>query len=435
MFTVGQKGVNKQGLSYEIIEAKLAKKIKIRFEIDNTEVVTTRYYLKNGLPIHPTYGKWKSGDVFTDKNNLDFELISRVGNSKWKIRYLKDGAECERETSSIKDKFGTHPIDNKVLVGQVYNTRHGSVTVLKINSSIDVDIQFEDGTLHKVQSSQLRLGNAIGHPTSGLTVGQKLTTNSGWKYTIEKYVSPYEVHCRMQDGSIEIIWADSAKTGSFKPCNQPSVVDIGYIGQGRFSNLMKKEGEKAPDEVYAYWHRMIGRCFNPNEIIKNTGRRYIFVNVHKDWHNFQNFAEWAIQQPNWNMGHELDKDLFGTGYDYSSENCTFLPADINAFLAENWSKQVHDLPIGVQYIKPATTGAKEGYVSRCHTDKGREYLGYFDDPMDAYFAYKLAKEAYAKVLAEKFKDVITIAAYEKLKTFELTKIYSEPPHVCSSLLK
>lgn len=193
--------------------------------------------------------------------------------------------------------------------------------------------------------------------------------------------------------------------------------------------------KKAPEEIYAYWHRMIGRCFNPNEIIKNTGRRYIFVNVHKDWHNFQNFAEWAIQQPNWNMSHELDKDLFGTGYEYSPDNCTFLPADINVFLAENWSKQVHNLPIGVQYLKPGTTGAKVGYVSRCHTDKGREYLGYFDHPMDAYFAYKQAKESYARILAEKFKPVITAAAYEKLKAFELTKVYSEAPHVCSSLLK
>lgn len=268
---------------------------------------------------------------------------------------------------------------------------------------------------------------------SGLHIGQQLITNSGWKYTIEKYVSPYEVHCRMQDNSIEIVWADNAKSGCFKPCNQPSVVDVGYIGQGRFSNLMKKEGEKAPEEIYAYWHRMIGRCFNPKEIIKNTGRRYIFVNVHKDWHNFQNFAEWAIQQPNWNLGHELDKDLLGTGYEYSSENCTFLPADVNAFLAENWSKHVHDLPIGVNYLKPGTIGAKVGYVSRCHTDKGREYLGYFDDPMDAYFAYKQAKEQYAKVLAEKFKPVITDAAYEKLKSFELTKVYSEAPYTCSSL--
>lgn len=82
------------------------------------------------------------------------------------------------------------------------------------------------------------------------------------------------------------------------------------------------------------------------------------------------------------------------------------------------------------YFKP-----KVGYVSRCHTEKGRQYLGYFDDPMDAYFAYKKAKEEYAKVLADKFRNVITPVAYEKLKTFELTKVYCEPPHNCSSLLK
>ena len=96
-------------------------------------------------------------------------------------------------------------------------------------------------------------------------------------------------------------------------------------------------------------------------------------------------------QTNWNLGHDLDKDLLGDGTEYNPENCTFLPKDVNIFLAENWSKDKHDLPIGVQYIQPATKGSKEGYVARCHTDKGREYLGYFNDPMSAYFAYKIKK--------------------------------------------
>lgn len=94
--------------------------------------------------------------------------------------------------------------------------------------------------------------------------------------------------------------------------------------------------------------------------MKNSGRRYLFTNIHRDWFNFQNFAEWALNQPNWNMGHHLDKDLLGTGLEYSAENCTFLPLESNAFLAENWFKVVHDLPVGVQYIKPGTSELRKG---------------------------------------------------------------------------
>lgn len=189
MYEIGQRGVNKQGLSYVILEAKLMKKIRIRFDIDGAEVVTTNTYIKQGLPMHPTHGKWKVGDIYQDKNGLDFELAAKISSSKWKIRYLKDGAECERETSSIKDKYGSHPIENKVLIGQKYKTNHGEVTVVDVKSSIDVIVQFEDGATHRTSSSQLRSGN-VGHPSSNLVVGQKYKTNSGWEYTIEKYVSP-----------------------------------------------------------------------------------------------------------------------------------------------------------------------------------------------------------------------------------------------------
>lgn len=75
-----------------------------------------------------------------------------------------------------------------------------------------------------------------------------------------------------------------------------------------------------------------------------------------------------------------------------------------------------------------------GYVARCHSDKGREYLGYYDDPMQGYYAYKQAKEAYAKVLAEKFKNVLRKDAYLKLKDFKLTRVYPDPPPMCSNNL-
>lgn len=430
-FITGYRGVNKQGLGYEVVDGRIAKKTKIRFDIDGEEVITTRHYLRNGLPVHPSYGKMKLGDTFCDRKGYLFQLVEKVSGSSWKIKWVKDGVETVREAQSIRAGSVSHPVDGKVEEDQIWHSKHGKIRILKYHSAMEVAIEFEDGVQSTTTAQALRSDN-VGHPMSGLHIGQQFVTKSGWKGTVIKYNSCYDVEVMWQDGSVQKHNAGDIKSGAIKPLYQPSVSGVGYYGEGRFSNGLKLVGETPPPEIYNYWVRMLGRCYNPEEIIKNTGRRYIFVNVCKEWFCFQNFAEWAISQPNWNLGHDLDKDLLGDSNEYNSENCTFLPNDINIFLAENWSKDVHDLPIGVQYIKPATVGAKEGYVAICHTNKGREYLGYFNDPIDAYFAYKSKKEEYAKVLAEKFKNVITVDAYHKLKDFKLNTMYSVKPHICGT---
>ena len=431
-FATGFIGINKQGLEYQVIDGKISKKTKVRFLLDGAEVITTKAYLRKGLPVHPTFGKLLPGQVYTNKQGLKFELISKEGLSSWLIRF-EDGVECKRETSSIKSGIAKHPSLGIPKVGDKIKVNSGTIEVIEYNSATDVLVRFEDGSETRTSSSDIRNKN-VGHPTSGLYIGYKFKTNSGWQGEVIKYNSCYDVLVKWQDDSIESQPASNIKSGGIKPLYQPSVADVGYFGEGRFSNYHKNIGEKAPKEVYAYWVRMLTRCFNPEEILKNTGRRYAFVEVDKEWFCFQNFAEWALKQPNWNLGFDLDKDLLGTGYEYSENNCTFLPSDINQFLAENWSKDTHNLPIGVQYIKPGTSGAKVGYVARCHNDKGREYLGYYDDPMQGYYAYKQAKEAYAKVLAERFKNVLRKDAYLKLKDFELTKVYPEPLPMCSNNL-
>lgn len=361
-FTKGYRGVNKQGLGYEVLDDRLAKKTKIRFDVDGAEVVTTQHYLRNGLPTHPTYGKPKPGDLYKDNKGNTIELVAKEGVTTWRIRWHKDDAETTRELPAIKSGCVTHPTDGKVEVGQIWTTSSGlDVEVIEFNSAISVVVKFNDGSKVHTTASAVRAGS-VGHPTSGLTMGQEFTTNSGWNGKVKQYKSCYEVQVEWQDGSTSWHDASDIKGGSIKPLYQPSVAGVGYYGEGRFSNGLKKAGETPPEEIYAYWTRMLHRCYNPEEILKNRGRWYVYVEIHKDWFNFQNFAEWAIKQPNWNCKYELDKDLLGTGYEYSPESCTFLPEDVNVFLAETAYKPVHDLPIGVQYIKPATKGAKTGYV-------------------------------------------------------------------------
>lgn len=429
-FTIGYRGVNKQGLAYEVVDDRLAKKTKIKFDLDGAVVETTRHYLRNGLPAHPTFGKAKAGDKYRDRKGNEIVLVSNEGLGYWKIRWTKDGAEAVRELSSIKAGSTKHPIDGKIEVGQIWPTTSGQeIEVLEYKSATEVIVRFKDGAVVTTSAHSIRTSN-VGHPTSGLFVGQTVKTNSGWLGTVEDYKSCHEVAVKWQDGSTSWHTAGDVKGGTIKPLFQPSVAGVGYYGEGRFTNGLKKIGETPPEEIYAYWQRMLTRCYNPEEIVKNRGRWYVYVEIHKDWFNFQNFAEWAIKQPNWNCKYELDKDLLGTGYEYSPESCTFLPEDVNVFLAETAHKPVHDLPIGVQYIKPATKGAKIGYVARCHIESGRKYLGYFDDPMEAHSVYKNEKEAFARRLAEKYKHTLTNQAYAALSSYKLRYTYAPDISSC-----
>lgn len=108
-----------------------------------------------------------------------------------------------------------------------------------------------------------------------------------------------------------------------------------------------------------------------------SGRAYIGCTVHEDWHNFQNFAEWAYKKPQaWFMEGdkiwELDKDSLVEGNKvYCADRCTFLPPELNIFFSDStWSE---DCPRGVNYIKPASANAKEGWIARCNMNGERKY--------------------------------------------------------------
>ena len=47
------------------------------------------------------------------------------------------------------------------------------------------------------------------------------------------------------------------------------------------------------------------------------------------------------------------------------------------------------------------------------------YLGCFNNPEDAFQAYKLAKEAYIKDVANKWKDKIDLRVYNALMSYKV----------------
>lgn len=310
--------------------------------------------------------------------------------------------------------------------GYTYVNKQGlEVIVVEYISKLNILVKFTvDGLIVKTRYSAIKNCYPI-HPNykyskrildrKGIVEGKMFKTNSGWDFTIEKYENSLNVHVLWQDGSRSIETMADIKKGSIKPLNQPSVEGIGYFGVGRFVPSLYRDGEKVDPRIYAYWVRMFSRCYNPFELNKDKNSKYRDIHICKEWHNFQNFAEWAIKQKNNNLDFELDKDLLSNNTKiYSPETCCFIPIEINLFLIQ---QDVGNYYRGVNVVKPKLKNSKIGYIARCSIKGKREYLGFYNTPEEAFAAYKNAKENYAKELAAKWKDFVDIRVTEALLNY------------------
>lgn len=424
---VGDTFTNKQGLKLKVVDYKNTKNIEVEFE-DGLRKTTSKTYINKGLPIHPTHGKVKVGDQFPCKDGDTVEVVEMDGASKVKVKWLSDGAEKWRTTKDVKTGINKHPTRGIPKVGdKVKTNRSGVVEVVKVNSAIDVVVRFEDGIEKSVTANAIRENNILHPHGCTVKVGQEYTATCGWKCVVVDYSGAFNVTVEWEDGTKSKHNAKDVKTGHVKPLTYLSCSGIGYIGYGKYvprSYTKKKEPwqEFVSEEVYGYWSRMLSRCYNEKELAKHPA--YRDCHVDEEWHNFQNFAEWALSKPQMGMRDEdgnifhLEKDILSRGYKvYSESTCTFMPAAINTFLTEKQAGE--GLPRGVNRIRPKTENSREGYIARCTVEGEREYLGFVYDPMEAFNMYKPVKEAYAKRLAEKYKNVLEPHVYEQLLKFEV----------------
>ena len=99
---------------------------------------------------------------------------------------------------------------------------------------------------------------------------------------------------------------------------------------------------------------------------------------------------------------------------YSEDTCVFIPKDINLLLTKCTATRGEHL-IGVSWCK--RDKVFRATVSR---NKGKqEHLGFFKTELEAFNAYKKAKEAFIKEQANKWKSQIDIRAYNALMNYEV----------------
>lgn len=203
---------------------------------------------------------------------------------------------------------------------------------------------------------------------------------------------------------------------SFKNGGIKNPYDKTYRNIAMFGEPILKDG-KANKQIYGIWKGMIDRCYctRPKE------KTYEECYVSDEWLVYSNFEKWFNENyytiPNEKMA--LDKDILYKGNKvYSPDTAIFVPAFINLLIV-NKKNYRGDYPIGVCFHK-----RDKVYTSSCNVrlDNGKQkriHLGYFNNEIDAFNAYKLFKENHIKEIANQYKDYIPDKLYNALVNYKI----------------
>ena len=204
------------------------------------------------------------------------------------------------------------------------------------------------------------------------------------------------------------------KSGSIKDPYAPSVYGVGILG-----NKYPSKVNGVQIKEYVLWKRMLERCYSDSAYQKKRPT-YEGCEVSDKFKSYEYFYEWCNKQIGFGVGgsgnpFHLDKDLLLKGNKvYSEDSCVFIPAEINSLLIKREALRGEYL-IGVSWNK-----RNKAFMAQVGKGKGRsENLGYFKTELEAFNAYKVAKEAFIKEQAEKWKDKIDIRAYNALMNYEV----------------
>lgn len=135
--------------------------------------------------------------------------------------------------------------------------------------------------------------------------------------------------------------------------------------------------------------------------------------VSENFKNYSYFYDWYEKQVKSNLiKYDLDKDLIVKGNRVYSENtCTIIPKELNVLLVKSKWKRGKYL-IGVTFRKK-----ENRFHAQVSINGKNKTVGYFKKEIDAYIAYKQAKESYVKDMANKWQESISNKAYDALMNY------------------
>ena len=239
-------------------------------------------------------------------------------------------------------------------------------------------------------------------------LGKVCKSKSSGDFKILKYNGSRDVVIQfLKTGFETVTRLDCIRNGNVKDPYFPSVYGVGILGtkyQSKVSGVHTKE--------YMLWHNMLKRCYS--DALKKKYPTYEGCEASDNFNSYEYFYEWCHKQIGFgNQDWHLDKDLLIKGNKvYSEDDCVFIPKEINILLTKS-DKIRGKHPIGVSWHE-----RDKAFMAVVSKNKGKpEWLGYFNTELEAFNAYKTAKEAFFKEQAEKWKGKIDDRAYEALMNY------------------
>jgi len=164
---------------------------------------------------------------------------------------------------------------------------------------------------------------------------------------------------------------------------------------------------------YQLWKGMLERCFS--EKYKQKRPTYDGITCSKDWLSMTKFIEDVSQVRGYGLiGWALDKDIIQKGNKlYSKDTCCFVPAEVNNLLTKSDSSR-GEWPVGVCFDNYAGK-----FKARLAINGKLKHLGLFTTPEEAFQAYKTAKEAQIKVVAQKWQHLLDERVFQALLAYEV----------------
>ena len=235
-------------------------------------------------------------------------------------------------------------------------------------------------------------------------VGKVLSSTNYGDFKIIKYVSAKEVLVKFLKTGTEV-WCTrkNAFEGGVKDKYFPTICGVGYYG-----NALPKRSHPKIERIYNVWSKMIRRCYDAEY---KQFKDYSDCSVSENFACFEYFLSWYLSQVgsdknNW----QLDKDLLIKGNRvYSAEACCLVPPEINTLLTRYTKNS--DTCKGVYYNKR---------LSKFSAHLLGKYIGLFTTEIEAFQAYKAAKESYIKEVANKWEEQIDIRLYNSLINWEIS---------------
>ena len=231
--------------------------------------------------------------------------------------------------------------------------------------------------------------------------------NSG-DFKIVKYNDAHNVEIRfLKTGFETSVQLGSIRNGKVKDPYVSSVCGIGVVGVKYPSGVNGVQTKE-----YELWQSMLKRCYS--DTYQKKYPTYEGCEVSDNFKNYEYFYEWCHNQIGFGIeGFELDKDLLIKGNKvYNESTCVFIPAEINSLLTKCTASRGECL-IGVSWHK-----RDKVFVAQVSKNKGKqEHLGYFNTELEAFKAYKTAKESFVKERANKWKGKIDPRAYNALMNY------------------